>query len=55
MVYSEVYNIMREPDGYVEKTIQMEGLYVTFYDSNTDTTYHSCLIQDATACCSQVM
>ncbi len=53
MVYSEVYNIMVSPEEYVGKTIKMRGSYSGFYDSTTDNYYFTCIIQDATACCSQ--
>lgn len=53
MVYSEVYYMMVKPEDYVGKTIKMSGLYSAFYDSNYDKYYFACIVQDATACCSQ--
>ncbi len=53
MVYSEVYNMMYAPDGYVGKTIKMTGLYNNYYDESQDITYYACIVQDATACCTQ--
>ena len=53
MVYSEVYNMMSQPDQYIGKTIKMQGTYYVFHDTTTDLYYYSCIIQDATACCSQ--
>ncbi|MCR4688788.1 MAG: hypothetical protein K5745_04460 [Saccharofermentans sp.] len=53
MVYSEVFNIMLDPDSYIGKTIKMEGLFASFYDVNQDKYYFACIIQDATQCCSQ--
>lgn len=53
MVYSEVYNMMVRPDEYIGKTVKMQGSYYMFHDINTDLYYYSCIIQDATACCSQ--
>ena len=53
MVYSEVYNMMIQPDRYIGKTVKMQGSYYMFHDINTDLYYYSCIIQDATACCSQ--
>lgn len=55
MVYSEVYNIMTEPDSYIGKTIRMGGTYTVYYDETSDHYYFACIIQDATACCSQGM
>ena len=53
MVYSEVYNMVYNPDDYRGKTVKMEGQYLTLHDEATDNYYFCCLIQDATACCSQ--
>jgi len=53
MVYSEVYNMLSYPDDYIGKTVKMDGLFTYFHDQNTDTYYFACIIEDATACCSQ--
>lgn len=53
MVYSEVYNMMNNPDDYVGKTVRMEGRCVSSYMQETDTTYYAVIIADATACCAQ--
>ncbi len=53
MVYSEVYNMMVAPQEYVGKTVKMDGLYSGFYDDTTKKYYFACIVQDATACCSQ--
>ena len=53
LVYSEVYNIMTEPEAYVGKTIRMEGQCLSAYYEPTGLTYYSVIIQDATACCAQ--
>ena len=53
MVYSEVYNIMLNPDDYVGKTMRMGGEYYIFTDEATGNRYFYCVIQDATACCAQ--
>ena len=53
MVYSEVYNIMVNPDDYVGKTIRMSGDYYIYTDEVTGNKYYYCVIQDATACCAQ--
>ncbi len=52
MVYAEVYNMVFEPADYVGKTIKMEGMY-TRYEDTEGNAWNSCLIMDATACCSQ--
>ena len=53
MVYSEIYNMMYEPDRYVGKRIKMNGQFAVYEDSNTGAVYTTCIIMDATACCSQ--
>lgn len=53
MVYTEVYNMMMSPDDYIGKKIKMKGLLSVYYDAASDKTYFACIIQDATACCSQ--
>ena len=55
MVYSEVYNMMYEPDNYIGKTIKMDGLFASYHDESTGNHYFACIIQDATACCAQGM
>ena len=53
MVYSEVYNIMTDPEAYIGMTIRMEGECLSAYYEPTKTTYYSIVVQDATACCAQ--
>ena len=53
MVYSEVCNMMIEPDGYLDKTVKMEGSFAVYHDEKTNKYYYACIIQDATVCCSQ--
>ena len=53
MVYAEVYDMMYYPENYVGKSVKMKGLYASAYDDASGKRYHACIIQDATACCSQ--
>lgn len=53
MVYSEVYDMLTEPDKYIGKTVKMDGFFNYFHDQTTDNYYYACIIKDATACCSQ--
>ncbi|MBQ8133511.1 MAG: hypothetical protein IJ192_03750 [Clostridia bacterium] len=53
MVYSEVYNIIYNPDDYRGKRIKMTGLFNSYYYDTTDKYYFACVIPDATACCAQ--
>ena len=53
MVYSEIYNMMYEPDRYVGKRIKMNGQFAVYKNPNTGEVYMVCISTDATACCSQ--
>lgn len=53
MVYSEVYNMFVSPEDYIGKTIKMKGAFSIYQDETTDKVYYTCIIADATACCSQ--
>lgn len=53
MVYSEVSNMVSNPDQYLGKRVRMNGVSTVYTDPATGQVYYTCLIQDATACCSQ--
>ena len=59
MIYSEVYNMMSEPEKYVGKSIRMNGQFALYQATDAegkpipDQIYFACVIADATACCSQ--
>ena len=60
MVYSEVYNMMTEPDDYIGKTVKMSGQFSVYQMLDEDgnpvegaPVYYACVIADATACCQQ--
>jgi hypothetical protein len=53
MVYSEVYNMMTKPDDYIGKMVKMQGPLACYHDEASGKWYYACIIQDATACCSQ--
>lgn len=55
IVYSEVFNMVSNPDSYIGKTVRMEGPCSVYQDENTGVLYYACIIQDATACCAQGM
>ncbi len=52
MVYSEVSNILQYPDPFFGMIVRMKGNLMSYYDETDGNTYYSCIIQDATACCS---
>ena len=53
MVYSEVYNMVTEPDPYDGKTVRMHGTFDIFEDVDSGEYGYTCVIADATACCAQ--
>ncbi len=53
MVYAEVYDMVYNPEMYFGKIIRMQGVCATYTDPETGNVYYACIIQDATACCSQ--
>lgn len=53
MVYSEVYNMIYEPEKYVGKVIRMEGQFTVYTNQDESKFYPAVIIADATACCSQ--
>lgn len=59
MIYSEVYNMMSEPDNYLGKSVRMNGQFALYQATDEegkpipDQIYFACFIADATACCLQ--
>ncbi|MBR6478175.1 MAG: hypothetical protein IKS85_06975 [Lachnospiraceae bacterium] len=53
MIYSEVYNMMNQPEDYIGKVIKIEGQYAIAEGEGIR--YDLCIIKDATACCAQGM
>ncbi len=53
MVYSEVFAMMYSSEDYIGKTIRMDGIAASYHDSLTGSDYYNCIVEDATACCSQ--
>lgn len=55
MTYSEIVNILAEPDGYVGKTIRMTGEFATTVDEDDGIRYFGCVNTDITECCTSLM
>ena len=53
LIYSEVYNMMADPEKYMGKKIRMSGNTAIYHDENDGNDYYACIIKDATACCAQ--
>ena len=53
MVYSEVFNMLADPDSYVGKTVRMNGISACFTNPQTSQLYYACIVADATGCCAQ--
>lgn len=52
MVYWEVSAMVNTPDKYIGKKVKMNGTFDVYTDIKTGKYYYSCIIKDATACCS---
>ena len=53
VVYSQVYDMMMQPEQYLGRTVRMKGNFSYFQDPQTQNEYFSVIIADATACCAQ--
>ena len=51
MVYSEVYNMLVNPNQYVNKVVKASGSFVVESGDVPNVVYPAVLIRDATACC----
>ncbi len=51
LVFSEVSNMMLEPEKYIGTSVKMRGVCGTYHDANTGKYYFTCVIKDAKACC----
>lgn len=53
MMYSQVYDMIYNPDQYLGKTVRICAPVNRFADEETGREHCVCIIQDATACCTQ--
>lgn len=53
MVYSEVFNMLSDPDRYVGRVVKMNGVAACFENPQTNQLYYACIIANATGCCAQ--
>ena len=53
VVYSQVYDMMMEPERYMGMQVRVKGNFSYFQDPNTMKEYFAVIIADATACCAQ--
>ncbi len=53
MMYAQAYEMIYNPESYHGKSIRMRGPFQSFADETTGETRCVCIIQDATACCTQ--
>lgn len=53
MVYTQVYDMISNPQNYLGKTVKMHGTFGSYYEESVDTYYFALIIEDATACCAQ--
>lgn len=55
VAYSELVNILNDPESYTGKQIKMTGDYYNFTNEDGSIFYPACIVSDVTACCSQGM
>lgn len=53
VVYSQVYDMMMQPEQYLGRTVRVKGNFSYFQDPETKGEYFAVVIADATACCAQ--
>lgn len=53
MIYAQVYNMISDPESYVDKTLKLEGYVEFYYIQSFDETIYFIVINDATGCCPQ--
>ena len=53
VVYSQVYDMMMEPERYIGMQVRVKGSFSYFQDPATMKEYFAVIIADATACCAQ--
>ena len=53
VVYSQVYNMVMQPDQYLGQTVRVRGNFSYFQDPVTMKEYFAVIIADAAACCAQ--
>lgn len=53
VVYSQVYNMVMDPDAYLGQVVRLRGAFSYFQDPDTLQEYFAAVIADATACCAQ--
>ncbi|MCR4954145.1 MAG: hypothetical protein K6A43_08740 [Treponema sp.] len=53
MIYAEVFNMLIEPENYIDKILKMKGNFQVFTNEQNTERYYAVVIQDATACCQQ--
>ena len=53
VVYSEVYNMLISPQGYIGKTVIMKGLFNAYENAEGTGMTFGCIVLDVTACCAQ--
>ena len=53
VVYSQVYDMLMEPEAYLGQKVKLKGNFSYFQDPDTKQEYFAAVIADATACCAQ--
>ena len=53
IVYSQVFDMLSNPSKYDGKIFRLQGYLTSYEDDETNETYYSCIVPDASVCCSE--
>ena len=53
VVYSQVYDMVTNPDKYIDNVVKVKGAFTVYVNEQTNVYYPAVIIKDATACCAQ--
>ena len=53
MLYTMIYNMMKQPDDYLGRPTRVKGQFSAYVDEKSGKSYYACYIADAAGCCAQ--
>ena len=53
VVYSQVFDMLSNPSKYDGKIFRLQGILTSYEDDETNETHYSCIVPDASVCCSE--
>ena len=55
MALSQMFQVLADPEEYDGKSIRLTGEFLPCQNAQTGETYYTCIIQDNTACCTELI